>query len=515
MAAKGEECSICMDNFKTPKLIPCHHTFCCKCLEDYVQVNLSNGRFKCPICRKNVKLPKGGVSAFQTNFYIDTNSNDKFLCDLCGPKSVACSRCLDCEENLCKSCCYVHEKLKVSKHHKISDLGTLDSKMKGKIQQRIYCDQHPEEEIKLMCRNCNILICVLCKAVNHENHAAKTVADAAEEIKVSLQAKINSCLDKLNHIKTSKDKVEKLERSIDDAELEELKVVEDQHLQLNQILDQEVAKVKDKIKNVYHNLRQKNSVFKRDVQEEFKTCFNANDNVQKLIGQGTDIEILKKGPELEKLISEAISKVGQTSNTQDLKNKLFMPAKIEHIELISLIGNLKDSTDSQPYYNQTSMRPSSYLISQPQPSQGLYTQQQIMFMPPPQYSTATQQVIMPMTASSYPQRMSSTVYQTSMPNTQQGLFQLPQQNTTNYTPHAHTHIYNNPPAVFYNAAQQNRPPSASGMSGPGQLPAKKKERTVMQIIDPNSGKDIMQDLQPTRSTPPSSGTMGSHGSQEV
>ncbi|KAK3598292.1 hypothetical protein CHS0354_010267 [Potamilus streckersoni] len=118
------------------------------------------------------------------------------------------------------------------------------------------------------------------------------------------------------------------------------------------------------------------------------------------------------------------------------------------------------------------------------------------------------------TASSYPQRMSSTAYQNSMPNTQQGLFQLPQQNTTNYTPHAHTHIYNNPPAVFYNAAQQNRPPSASGMSGPGQLPAKKKERTVMQIIDPNSGKDIMQDLQPTRSTPPSSGTLGSHGSQE-
>ncbi|KAK3598299.1 hypothetical protein CHS0354_010275 [Potamilus streckersoni] len=168
----------------------------------------------------------------------------------------------------------------------------------------------------------------------------------------------------------------------------------------------------------------------------------------------------------------------------------------------------------QPYYNQTSMRPSTFQISQPQPSQGLYTQQQIMFMPPPQYSAATQQVIMPMTAQSYPQRMASTAYQNSMPNSQQGLFQMQQQNTANYTPHAHTHTYNNPPAVFYNAAQQNRPPSASGMSGPGQLPAKKRERTVLQIIDPNSGKDIMQDLQQTRSTPPSSGTLGSHGSQE-
>ncbi|KAL3890157.1 hypothetical protein ACJMK2_002449 [Sinanodonta woodiana] len=140
MAARRHECSICMDIFKNPKLIPCHHSFCYKCLEDYVKVNLTNGRFNCPMCRKSVELPPGGVASFPENFYIDSDSSETIPCDICGPKSVACSRCLDCEDNLCQACCYVHEKLKPTRNHKVSDLGTLEPEMKGKIRQRIFCD---------------------------------------------------------------------------------------------------------------------------------------------------------------------------------------------------------------------------------------------------------------------------------------------------------------------------------------------------------------------------------------
>ncbi|KAK3602168.1 hypothetical protein CHS0354_013235 [Potamilus streckersoni] len=508
MAARQQGCGICMESCKNPKLISCHHSFCCKCLEDYVRINLRKGRFDCPICRTNVELPKGGVRCFETKSHTHTNCDEKFACDLCGPKSVACSRCLDCEENLCQPCCYVHEKLKVSRHHKVRDLGTLDFAMKGKIRQRTFCDQHPEEEIKLICRDCNILICVICKAVDHENHATKTVVDAAAEMKKRLQTKMTSCSDKLRNISASKEKAEQLERSIDDAEREELKSVEDQRSHLNQLLGQEVAKVKATIKNVYLSLRQQNATLKRDIQDELRSCSDVFENAQKLTQQGPDIEIIKKGPALDQLISEAISKTDQMPNIH-MKNKLFSPAEINQSELIALIGKMQDSTDSvnvdgllskpsssppiqfegqqdlwtyiphtrgqtppqyyigtqeadpqgtqfpgisfqtpfqfstlqsqfvppfgyasahdlnkqaysaphmpvggnpsqaamyqnstgvrqEPYYNQTSMRPSTYQMSQPQPSQGLYTQQQVMFMPPPQYSGATQQVIKPM-----------------------------------------------------------------------------------------------------------------------
>ncbi len=41
-------CPICLDLFDDPRLLPCSHTFCCKCLRS----TISNPSFvKCPLCR--------------------------------------------------------------------------------------------------------------------------------------------------------------------------------------------------------------------------------------------------------------------------------------------------------------------------------------------------------------------------------------------------------------------------------------------------------------------------------
>ncbi|KAL3881510.1 hypothetical protein ACJMK2_027942 [Sinanodonta woodiana] len=344
MAASRHECSICLDSFKNPKLIPCHHSFCYKCLKDYVQVNLHNGRFICPICSTSVNLPDTGISGFQNNFYIDTESNEKFPCEICGPNKMACSRCLDCEENLCQSCCYVHEKMKISRHHKISDLVALDSEMKGKIRQRVFCDKHPEEEIKLVCQYCNVTICFMCKAVEHDTHPTKSLADVAAKVKMTLNTKLNHCSDNLRRIKASTMKGEELDRSINNAEQEELKAVDDQCSQLHKAIDQEAAKFKDKIKHVYRLLKEKNAVFRSYMQELFRLCSNTKDIAQNLRDKGTDIEIIKKGPYMAQLISAAILKTGREP-TLRLNNKLFSPAKIAS-KLTPLIGILQDSTDS-------------------------------------------------------------------------------------------------------------------------------------------------------------------------
>ncbi|KAL3890891.1 hypothetical protein ACJMK2_003163 [Sinanodonta woodiana] len=346
MAVRRQECSICMDSFKNPKLISCHHSFCLNCLDDYVRANLRNGRFNCPICRTSVELPIGGVVSLQSNFYIDdADSGETFVCDVCGPKNVASSRCLDCEENLCQSCCYCHENSKATKHHKISDLGTLDIATKGKIRKRIFCEQHPEDEIRLFCRDCNELICLMCKAVSHDKHTSRTVADYAAERKKTLLSKKDECSDKLRRMKDSKAMAEELDRKVNDAEREEIKAVDEQHLQLKKVLEQEVANMKGRIQNVYHDLRQKIAVFKKCVEEEFVTCYNAQANVQKITDQGRDIDIIRNGKNLEQLISESMSKKDPT-HTACLRNKLFSPALIDARKLIKLMGIMLDSTDS-------------------------------------------------------------------------------------------------------------------------------------------------------------------------
>ncbi|KAL3890882.1 hypothetical protein ACJMK2_003154 [Sinanodonta woodiana] len=349
MAARRQECSICMDSFKNPKLISCHHSFCLTCLEDYVRANLRNGRFNCPICRASVELPEGGVRSLQTNFYIDDiGSGEKLTCDLCGPNNMACSRCLDCDENLCQTCCSVHEKSKASRNHKISDLGTLDierKERKEKIRQRIFCDQHPEDECRLFCRDCKVLICLMCKAVSHEYHTNITIADYVAEMKNTLQGKKDECSDKLRRMNDSKAMALELDRTINDAEREEIKAVEEQHLQLKKVLEQEVASVKGRIKNVYHDLRQQIAAFKTCVEEELVTCYNAQENVQKITDQGTEMDILRNGQNIEQLMSALMSKPDPTHTTV-LRNKLFSPAPIDASKLISLIGITQDSTDA-------------------------------------------------------------------------------------------------------------------------------------------------------------------------
>ncbi|KAL3890086.1 hypothetical protein ACJMK2_002382, partial [Sinanodonta woodiana] len=342
MAAGRHECSICMDIFKNPKLIPCHHSFCYKCLEDYVKVNLTNGRFNCPMCRKSVELPLGGVASFQENFYID--SSETFPCDICGPKSVACSRCLECEENLCQTCCYVHEKSKMSRHHKISDLGTLEPEMKGKIRQRIFCDQHLEEEIKLVCKDCKALICVLCKAIKHDHHTSETVSDAAAEVKKNIQIKMNQCSDKVRRITDYERQTDARDKKINAAERKEIKALEHQRLQLIKVIDQEVAKMKVKIQNVYKDLRQQNAALKRDMMEELKKCSTATNNARQIIDQGTDIDIIKKSSDVEQLLFIAMTETAQKPMTR-MEKDLFSPVEIKVRELIAFIGMMRDSTE--------------------------------------------------------------------------------------------------------------------------------------------------------------------------
>ena len=42
------------------------------------------------------------------------------ICKSCDDQSIATSRCEDCEENLCDECVKAHQRVKVTKDHKIT-----------------------------------------------------------------------------------------------------------------------------------------------------------------------------------------------------------------------------------------------------------------------------------------------------------------------------------------------------------------------------------------------------------
>ncbi|XP_035659378.1 tripartite motif-containing protein 3-like [Branchiostoma floridae] len=57
-------CSICLELFTRPKVLPCQHTFCQDCLQDHAG---RGGAFQCPNCRQQVRLPPQGVTGLPDN----------------------------------------------------------------------------------------------------------------------------------------------------------------------------------------------------------------------------------------------------------------------------------------------------------------------------------------------------------------------------------------------------------------------------------------------------------------
>jgi len=103
-------CCVCLDRYRTPKLLPCQHSYCLDpCMEglvDYVKRQV-----KCPECRAEHRVPYNGIQGFPTNYTLTRflELHAEITGELPDPNADAImSRCAVCSEkayvNLCGHC---------------------------------------------------------------------------------------------------------------------------------------------------------------------------------------------------------------------------------------------------------------------------------------------------------------------------------------------------------------------------------------------------------------------------
>ncbi|XP_064384908.1 tripartite motif-containing protein 3-like [Halichondria panicea] len=206
------ECSLCLDTFKQPKLLPCFHVFCkSPCLEKLVT---KDGRsLTCPTCRHIVPLSERGVAGLQSDFHIDhlfeiqdafnkaEDDNDK-NCGSC-ENGRATGYCNDCGDFLCDRCQTAHKFVKLSKNHKLISLDELKAQVTSLVPPKKavpHCPKHSENVLKIYCDTCSTLICMDCTIRIHKDHNYDLVADVLTKHKEELVSSLKPVKEKLDSV---------------------------------------------------------------------------------------------------------------------------------------------------------------------------------------------------------------------------------------------------------------------------------------------------------------------------
>ena len=70
-AANITVCPICSETMNDPKLLPCMHTFCLRCLQVAFGDHETFTAASCPVCQTEFQIPEGGLSKLRSNLFVE------------------------------------------------------------------------------------------------------------------------------------------------------------------------------------------------------------------------------------------------------------------------------------------------------------------------------------------------------------------------------------------------------------------------------------------------------------
>jgi len=216
------ECCICREVFTDPRVLPCIHTFCLKCLLNYGKDEQPGDSMACPMCRKEFTIPHEGLAGIQKNFFMEKLVHVRKLsasqeaqhipCDVCSSDEASAGEtvkpatkyCVQCQQKYCEQCSLHHRRMKGCSNHIQVDIGK-DSESAEQISKisPAMCEQHKSEETKMFCLECRVAICVKCFIKSHKTHDCSDIEEVSDNLRrlvVTDKEKVTNCLKKTEEL---------------------------------------------------------------------------------------------------------------------------------------------------------------------------------------------------------------------------------------------------------------------------------------------------------------------------
>jgi len=61
-------CPLCFEDFTSPRILPCLHSFCLKCLQGHCKDEEPGDDARCSLCRAEFTIPQNGAEDLKFNF---------------------------------------------------------------------------------------------------------------------------------------------------------------------------------------------------------------------------------------------------------------------------------------------------------------------------------------------------------------------------------------------------------------------------------------------------------------
>ena len=229
-AASPATCELCSELFTDPRMLPCLHSFCKKCLQKLLEEHGTDENLKCPTCEKAACIPSIGVNGFPQDlrrryeaeialYEEKVESSSDQSCDRCikSGNSPAVCFCCSCSEFLCKVCKGDHQTCRKTLNHELVDIiETSATKKEGNFPANIarkpmFCARHNDENLS---ETCQTPICRDCIVLEHSGHKYDRIEKTADKEKGDLRQVLGEAEAAKTSIDDALAQVEKMMRCV-------------------------------------------------------------------------------------------------------------------------------------------------------------------------------------------------------------------------------------------------------------------------------------------------------------
>lgn len=348
----GDElrCGQCLKPYRDPRLLNCLHSFCLDCVQEHVNKNKWKRSMLCPLCQKEMLIPKEGLGTIARDFYIKARQEVGKLtttseCDMCQENEFAKSRCLNCDVNLCKTCKGKHCSPESDQVHHFLEFADLPPEAPDKHQsstkltQMSYCKKHSDQEINFYCTKCKANICPKCKDEKHGKHAVQATADIAKIIRGGLTHFLGAIKEYLPEFEEYVKEVRNGQKELDKDLENTIKDIQAR----SRFLQREIEKIGQQIIN---EVKEKHKAESEDLNKESKHIINSYTSIasvaasaERILKMGSDINVIDSSKRIQKRFIQVEDELPSLSK-EKVETVGFVPGGLRADSLTKMFGQI-------------------------------------------------------------------------------------------------------------------------------------------------------------------------------